>query len=365
MTYLIAQYAILFALAALFGFLLGRWWVRRSFVDVTESYETISRAAANAPWDRVMAGFDGIDQTMRGSVEELRGIVQEEISALPKPEIPEVDLGGIHAQLGFLEQKLADIPQPQTVDLDPVKNSIADVSARIAALPTPDTPEPVNLDPLNQRVDSLESLIRGLPKFEAPEPVDFNPLDQRIASVEQAIRAIRIPEPEKTVDLQPLSRRIDALEIALREIEIPVAPRMEPVHERLEIIQGQLSELGKQSIVSGVSSKAESSRTRRIGGPRLLKSAEFGEKDDLKKISGVGPKLEAMLNRNGIFYFWQVADWSGADVKAIDDRLKIFKGRIQRDNWVTQARSLAAASTSAEKPTAQYPHSGEATLGAS
>ena len=74
--------------------------------------------------------------------------------------------------------------------------------------------------------------------------------------------------------------------------------------------------------------------------PRLLKSASFGRKDDLKRISGVGPKLERLLNRTGVWYFWQVAEWSARDVRDMDKLLKAFKGRIHRDKWVRQARRL-------------------------
>ncbi len=75
-------------------------------------------------------------------------------------------------------------------------------------------------------------------------------------------------------------------------------------------------------------------------GPRLLQSASYGAKDDLERISGVGPALAQLLNRIGVYYFWQVASWSTDDVQAVDDMLESFKGRIERDQWVQQARAL-------------------------
>jgi len=60
----------------------------------------------------------------------------------------------------------------------------------------------------------------------------------------------------------------------------------------------------------------------------------------LKRISGVGPKLEDVLNDIGIFRFDQIADWTAGHVAWMDARLK-FKGRIERDNWIGQARNLA------------------------
>ncbi len=62
--------------------------------------------------------------------------------------------------------------------------------------------------------------------------------------------------------------------------------------------------------------------------------------DDLKLISGVGPKLEATLNEIGVYQYAQVAVWKAADIKKVDDQLK-FKGRIVRDDWMSQAKVLA------------------------
>ena len=73
----------------------------------------------------------------------------------------------------------------------------------------------------------------------------------------------------------------------------------------------------------------------------LLKAARDGGPDDLKRISGVGPKLEGTLHEIGVFHFDQVAAWGPAEIAYMDDRLS-FKGRIERDNWIAQAAEFAA-----------------------
>ena len=73
----------------------------------------------------------------------------------------------------------------------------------------------------------------------------------------------------------------------------------------------------------------------------LLTEARAGQPDDLKKISGVGPKLEGLLHEIGVFHFDQVAAWSGEEIAYMDDKLS-FKGRIERDNWIEQAKTFAA-----------------------
>lgn len=75
--------------------------------------------------------------------------------------------------------------------------------------------------------------------------------------------------------------------------------------------------------------------------PDLMDSPRDGGADDLKKISGVGPKLEGTLNEMGIWHFDQVAAWTDKEIAWVDNRLR-FKGRIVRDNWIDQAKILAS-----------------------
>ena len=62
--------------------------------------------------------------------------------------------------------------------------------------------------------------------------------------------------------------------------------------------------------------------------------------DDLKQLSGVGPALEKKLHAAGVTSFAQIAAWTDADVAAMDEQLS-FKGRIEREGWIAQAKELA------------------------
>lgn len=78
------------------------------------------------------------------------------------------------------------------------------------------------------------------------------------------------------------------------------------------------------------------------GKPQLLSAAREGGPDDLKQIKGVGTVMEDMMHDMGVFHFDQVASWSAAEVSWVDRNLPKFKGRVSRDNWVEQAKVLAA-----------------------
>lgn len=74
--------------------------------------------------------------------------------------------------------------------------------------------------------------------------------------------------------------------------------------------------------------------------PRAL--AKPDAVDDLKAISGVGPKLEQVLNKLGIWTYAQIAELAEGEIGWLDEELG-FAGRIGRDDWTGQARKLASA----------------------
>lgn len=69
--------------------------------------------------------------------------------------------------------------------------------------------------------------------------------------------------------------------------------------------------------------------------------APTAKADNLQLLKGVGPKMVTLLNGLGVTGFQQIADWTDADVAAIDPQLGAFQGRIARDAIVDQAGYLA------------------------
>lgn len=71
--------------------------------------------------------------------------------------------------------------------------------------------------------------------------------------------------------------------------------------------------------------------------------APEGTADDLRRIGGIGPKIEGILNQLGIFHYRQIASWNRSEEAWIDSYLR-FQGRVMREKWVEQASNLAQAS---------------------
>ena len=80
--------------------------------------------------------------------------------------------------------------------------------------------------------------------------------------------------------------------------------------------------------------------TGKMDRPKGIEKPRGGKPDDLQRISGIGPKNEAILHNLGFFHFDQIAAWTPAQVAWVDDHLR-FNGRIAREEWIRQADLLA------------------------
>lgn len=87
--------------------------------------------------------------------------------------------------------------------------------------------------------------------------------------------------------------------------------------------------------------KEEAPKTEAKAEPKKAAPKAEAGADDLKKLTGVGPALEKKLHEAGVTSFAQIAAWGPEDIAEMDDKLS-FKGRIERDGWVEQAKAFEA-----------------------
>ncbi len=228
-------------------------------------------------------------------------------------------------------------------------------------------------------------VYRRLPKrgFVNPFKKEFAPLN--LDRLQAAIDAGRL-DPKKTVDLSALraagliGKRKDGIRLLARgelkaAITLEVDSASKAAEEAVEKAGGKLV-LGSTEAADAVvaeptpkpakaktpakpkaepAKEAEATSTADEGEEKELEGerpagldAPKGEPDDLKKIGGVGPKLEGTLNELGIYHFWQIAEFTPDNVAWVDGYLS-FKGRIDRDDWIGQARAFAAEAGSDKK----------------
>lgn len=84
----------------------------------------------------------------------------------------------------------------------------------------------------------------------------------------------------------------------------------------------------------------EKKATKKVAPAKAKAEAAPAGADDLKQLSGVGPAIEKKLHEAGITTFAQIAAWTEKDIAEFDEKLS-FKGRIEREGWVEQAKKLA------------------------
>ena len=91
---------------------------------------------------------------------------------------------------------------------------------------------------------------------------------------------------------------------------------------------------------AGASVNAQAAAPMEGAPPPALPGPE-GAPDDLQRISGIGPGIEKTLHDLGIYHFRQIARFTPENVAWVNQRLR-FKGRIEREDWIGQARTLDA-----------------------
>ena len=153
---------------------------------------------------------------------------------------------------------------------------------------------------------------------------------------EEQLQKLRV----ELVEVESLRRELEVKQIALEQAE---ERRVMDVTEREEEIGALRRRLVEYRVAQqrGLGNKSVD-LTQELP-PRektISKPAHTAEhaKDDLKKIHGIGPVIERVLNRMGLSTFRQIAGWDHRDIERMADKLNTFPDRIVRDNWVEGAK---------------------------
>jgi predicted flap endonuclease-1-like 5' DNA nuclease len=152
--------------------------------------------------------------------------------------------------------------------------------------------------------------------------------------LQDELTACRRKSAQNDQEIARLTGDLNAAKAFSAEVAAPaVEPVAEPATDSAQDGVDMSQDYDGDGILEG---KNEGSKPETLSGPR------DGKADDLKQIKGVGPKMEILCNQLGFYHFDQVAKWSDAEVAWVDANLEGFKGRVSRDNWVDQAKTLAA-----------------------
>ncbi|MDK4739256.1 5' DNA nuclease [Rhizobium sp. CNPSo 3464] len=136
----------------------------------------------------------------------------------------------------------------------------------------------------------------------------------------------------KVVKASPVAKPVEAKPVQATPVEVRKA-EPKPVSAKAAPVKTPSKARAKAAVVAPEPVAAKPAAAPARNRKAVVKT------DDLKRISGIGPKLEQVLNERGVLRFADIAAWNEADVERIDAELG-FDGRIRRDDWIGQAKAL-------------------------
>jgi len=277
-------------------------------------------------------------------------------AAIANIRIP--DIAPVQQRLGEVQAAIGSLPQP---NLQPLQASLADLETFVVALDKP----PQDFGPLFNRLSALDAALANV-QAELREAAAFKPIDRRLASLEEAIGSMPGPDLSPVInvvraidsrhDLVAVENRLTGLEYGLAALHHMMRSRAEGPRDAGDARAAPSLQVVRQNEPALAPHRPEREADpinvflRAEDQANLLTEPAFGAPDDLERIAGVGPMLRDLLHQIGVYYFWQVAEWTSAELEWVDSKLMHFRGRIRRDDWVGQARVLAATPGATKRP---------------
>ena len=180
-----------------------------------------------------------------------------------------------------------------------------------------------------EQITSLQALTVRL---EASQAVDGS-LSDRLADQAERLRKVSLEHELNSASLGQAEQTIDELRQLLSARQATI--------ESLQRERDNATRRSTHSTAHDSGKSATASETRRDPRLGMVFIRPPAKRDDLKRISGVGETLETKLNDFGVYTFEQIANWDEATVVEFQELLS-FRDRIQRENWIGQARRLQA-----------------------
>lgn len=261
----------------------------------------------------VEAGNAALMQSIEGLHTEIEGLKSD-------MEMLNGQLNAKEVLVAELQKKIAAL----TADLAAKDAEKTHLSTELANQET-------SAEDLNALVEALSAQIGDLEMNKNNSDVNLNSLTTQVADNNNLITELQGKIATLSVQLADKETENKNLSVALTECR----ELYKETAEDLKEAEQELSEDEKKL-------EALNAKIARINFGRIGYATE-ADKDDLKLVKGIGPFIEQKLNSIGIYTFRQIANFTPEDVDRVTDAIEFFPGRIERDNWITQADEFAKA----------------------
>lgn len=212
---------------------------------------------------------------------------------------------------------------------DELKHQITEIRGNLeAAVEARDRPQSDIGDTARDTSSDKDDKIFGLSRELANWQQRLPPLLARFHARNEQARRLEI-------DLEIARKRIAALEERLHSEQA----RVEALHDKSKRITFEVSD-DPAGADAGTERAAPVGIAAACGTAATSVGGAITPRDNLRLIEGVGPAIEKTLNELGIFHFHQLAKLSDYDVERIGKRFRGVRSRIEREDWIGQARNL-------------------------
>jgi len=194
------------------------------------------------------------------------------------------------------------------------------------------------LDDLEQKVISLEAdkaelnhdIIMAQQEIESLRR-DLMELDELKVQNKELAHCLKSMEKSRTQHEEDAKR--------YREAAGQYEKHSETLRMQLDDVERHFSDLEKQQR-KALKEARRATNGKTLNGHANPSNEPEKEVDDLKAIVGIGKVFENTLNDLGIYTFKQIANFTMADIARVNAELKEFKGRMEQDDWIGQAKEL-------------------------
>lgn len=150
-----------------------------------------------------------------------------------------------------------------------------------------------------------------------------------------AVPVIEVPPVEAPIPEAPaFDKPVPVTSVPSTEVAAAGTPVLQPQPANRPQPQSFLPGNTEAAVLNRIAARAGELNFDRIG------RATAAQADDLKDIDGIGPFLERKLHSLGIYTYRQIANFTKQDGEQVNDLIEFFPGRVERDNWVGQAKQL-------------------------
>jgi len=142
---------------------------------------------------------------------------------------------------------------------------------------------------------------------------------ERVEDMRDMVEGVKTKAADTLDNLEQLFE--ERVARALKRLGVPTRDDLQGIAKRLEEMNGLIKKMAKDRQAAGV-------------------AAPPADQDDLKLISGIGPVLEGKLHGAGISSYQRIAALTDDEIERIESEVIHFSGRIHRDDWIGQAKTL-------------------------